>query len=63
MARFNPCVDYCYVRHNKQYSDDCIETCDYAKTVIDLKKLKDKYDRLNKKYKELRGMIEADDGK
>lgn len=65
MSKFNPCTDYCYVRHNKQYSDDCIETCDYAQAVLELKKCKDNYEKLKKKYKELSDLIEleTDDGK
>lgn len=63
MSKFNPCTDYCYVRYGKQYSKECEESCDYAQAVLELKKCKDNYEKLKKKYKELRNLIEIDDGK
>ena len=62
MAKFNPCVDYCYIKHNKQYSEDCNDKCDYAQAVLDVKKYKAKYEKCKAKYNELRKLTE-DDGK
>ena len=38
----NPCVDLCYLRYGKEYSEECDETCDYAKAVKELKELRAK---------------------
>lgn len=34
---FNPCIDHCYLRYGKQYSEECKENCAYAKAVNDIK--------------------------
>ena len=26
----SPCVEYCYKRFGKEYSEECIRNCDYA---------------------------------
>lgn len=36
---FYPCYEYCYLRLGKQYNNDCIKQCDYAKTINILKKI------------------------
>ena len=36
---FYPCYEYCYLRSGKQYNNDCIKQCDYAKNINILKKL------------------------
>ena len=33
---FSPCRDYCYVRLGKQYTEECDNTCEYAKTIKEL---------------------------
>ena len=38
----NPCVDYCYLRLNKQYDESCDNVCDYAKEVKKRKELEQK---------------------
>jgi hypothetical protein len=43
---FNPCIEHCYARYGKQYSEECDSTCAYAKSAkekITNKKLNDKY--------------------
>ncbi len=37
----DPCYDFCYLRYNKQYSQDCDSTCEYAKVVLENKALKE----------------------
>lgn len=36
----NPCVELCYNRYGKQYSEECDEICAYAKAVKELKESK-----------------------
>lgn len=37
---FNPCYDYCYIRLNKQYTEDCDKKCDFAKAIEENKILR-----------------------
>lgn len=41
--RLNPCIDLCYIRYNKQYSENCDDKCEYAHAV---KQMKDAIQRL-----------------
>ena len=34
---FEPCVEYCYFKYNKQYTKECDNTCAYAKAVLESK--------------------------
>ena len=36
---FYPCYEYCYLKLGKQYNNDCIKQCDYAKNINILKKI------------------------
>ena len=38
---FNPCYEYCYLRFGKQYTEDCNNTCEYAKQVNEKNKLEE----------------------
>ena len=29
-SMWSPCVEYCYKRFGKEYSEECIRNCDYA---------------------------------
>ena len=40
----NPCLDYCFVKLNKQYDESCDKVCDYAKEVKKRKELEKKID-------------------
>lgn len=35
----NPCYEYCYLRFDKQYTEDCDDRCEFAKVVKEKKKL------------------------
>lgn len=50
---FNPCYEHCYLRFGKQYTPDCDDKCDYAKTVKENKLLKEEMDRPIKTLGEL----------
>ncbi|MCM1232312.1 MAG: hypothetical protein NC489_19490 [Ruminococcus flavefaciens] len=49
----NPCLEYCYNRYNKQYTSDCDDKCEFAKTVKENKLLKEEMDIPIKTLKEL----------
>ena len=36
----NPCVEFCWKRYYKEYSSKCDNECDYARVIIENKKLK-----------------------
>lgn len=50
---FNPCVEHCYRKYGKQYSSDCDDKCEYAKTVKEKKLLEEELDRPIKTLGEL----------
>lgn len=33
----NPCIEFCHIRHGKEYSKECDDYCDYAKAVKNYK--------------------------
>lgn len=35
----NPCIDYCFNRFGKEYTKDCDNNCEYAKVIVENKKL------------------------
>lgn len=37
---FVPCYEHCYIRFGKQYSKECDSSCDYARVILENKKLK-----------------------
>lgn len=50
----NPCKDFCYIRFGgKQYTRECDEYCDYAKVVLENKKLKDKLSKYENPKREV----------
>lgn len=30
---FNPCLEHCYQKYDKQYSSDCDNNCEFAKAI------------------------------
>lgn len=42
-SKLNPCMDLCYIRYGKQYSEKCDDKCEYAHAV---KQMKDAIQRL-----------------
>ena len=36
---FEPCFEHCYLRYGKQYTKECDNNCNYAKTIKILKTL------------------------
>lgn len=39
--RFNPCIDYCFMRNGKEYSSKCDDKCEYAKVVKEKEQLEE----------------------
>ena len=37
---FNPCLEHCYVKYGKEYSEECDSKCEYAKLAKEYKDLK-----------------------
>lgn len=35
----NPCIDYCFNHFGKEYTKDCDNNCNYAKVIVENKKL------------------------
>ena len=58
---FEPCVDHCYIRHGKQYSIECDDTCEYEKIVKEKKALEDQQieglEARKRKYNEIQSLI------
>ncbi len=43
MSKFNPCIDYCYIRFGRQFShDECYGKCEFA----DACREKDYYEKI-----------------
>jgi len=36
---FNPCVEHCYIKYGKLYSQECNTECEYAKAIKDKQEL------------------------
>ena len=36
---FVPCFESCYLKYGKQYSEECNDSCDYAKAVLEKNEL------------------------
>lgn len=53
--RLNPCMDLCYIRYGKQYTEKCNEGCEYAYVVQQLKKQKEQTCSLCRALHEERG--------
>ena len=48
---FNPCVEHCWNRLEKQYSKKCDNTCEFAKTAKELNKYKKLFGEIYEIYK------------
>lgn len=35
----NPCIDFCYHRYGRQYSQECDDKCEYAKLIKEKSRL------------------------
>ena len=46
----NPCYEYCYLRFGKQYTEDCNNTCEYAKQVNEKNKLEEQLKSLTEEH-------------
>lgn len=42
---FNPCFEHCYIRYGKEYTPDCDNKCDYARTARDLRLIEEELHR------------------
>ena len=45
---FNPCKDYCFIRLGKQYTEECNNSCEFAKVCVENKELKKRLEEYEK---------------
>ena len=53
-----PCFEHCYVKYGKQYDQDkCDSECDYARALLENKKLKEKEEERMKTFEEIKDYL------
>ena len=61
---FNPCYEHCYAKYGKEYTKECNEKCEFAKTVLEKMKLEEKVKELEENaLKEMKGIVNYNDYK
>lgn len=45
---FNPCMEYCKNKFNKEYTNDCDSICEYASVVKENRRLKAEIEAIKK---------------
>lgn len=50
----NPCIDYCFLRFGKEYTNECDDCCEYAKSVAESKRLREENEKLKERVLDAR---------